>query len=480
MRDKIAVATVHSEALLGAAKPRSCQILVVDGPDAGRAVSLGAGGAAGSGGAGGSGGAEGADGKSGSGGDREVRIGSGEDCDLVLSDERVSRHHLGVRESAGRFLVRDLGSKNGTLYEGSLVTEVRVGPGATFKVGRSFLRIQPRPQPLEVTPSQARRFGDLVAESLAMREIFAVLELAAGSDVTVLLEGETGTGKELAARAVHERSARRGGPFVAIDCGALPETLLESELFGHLRGAFTGAAQTRAGAFQRAHGGTIFLDELGSIPQAVQARLLRVLEERVVRPVGADQEKRVDVRVLAASPIDLTTRVAEGGFRPDLFYRLSVVRVVLPPLRARREDLQVLVAEMMRRRGLSAGRVAGPNLDRLTAHTWPGNLRELRNVIDRAVALSPGAQSFADLRVHITPQAADEALTVRTDLPFAEAKAAVLQTFELRYLRDILQRSEGNISAAARESGLDRKHLRTLLRKYSLVPDAGGGAEDSE
>ena len=468
MRDKNAVATVHSEALLGAAKPRSCQLLVVDGPDAGRAVSLGSG----------------PDSPTGepAGGEREIRIGSGEDCDLVLSDDRVSRHHLGVRESAGRFLVRDLGSKNGTLYEGSLVTEVRVGPGATFKVGRSFLRIQPRPQPLEVTPSQARRFGDLVAESLAMREIFAVLELAAGSDVTVLLEGETGTGKELAARAVHERSARRGGPFVAIDCGALPETLLESELFGHLRGAFTGAAQTRAGAFQRAHGGTIFLDELGRIPQAVQARLLRVLEERVVRPVGADQEKRVDVRVLAASPIDLTTRVAEGGFRPDLFYRLSVVRVVLPPLRARREDLQVLVTEMMRRRGLVAGRVAGSNLDRLSAHTWPGNLRELRNVIDRAIALSPGAQSFADLRVQITPQAADEALTVRTDLPFAEAKATVLQTFELRYLRDVLQRCEGNISAAARESGLDRKHLRTLLRKYGLVSvqDAGGGSEEGE
>ena len=460
MRDKITVATVHSEALLGAAKPRSCQILVVDGPDVGRAVSLGSSEAA--------------------GGEREVRIGTGEDCDLVLSDDRVSRHHLGVRESAGRFLVRDLGSKNGTRYEGSLVTEVRVGPGATFKIGRSFLRIQPRPQPLEVTPSQARRFGDLVAESLAMREIFAVLELAAGSDVTVLLEGETGTGKELAARAVHERSARRGGPFVAIDCGALPETLLESELFGHLRGAFTGAAQTRAGAFQRAHGGTIFLDELGSIPQAVQARLLRVLEERVVRPVGADQEKRVDVRVLAASPIDLATRVAEGGFRPDLFYRLSVVRVILPPLRARREDLPVLVTEMMRRRGLSAGRVLGPNLDRLSAHTWPGNLRELRNVLDRAIALSPGARSFTDLRVQITPQAADEALTVRTDLPFAEAKAAVLQTFELRYLRDVMQRCEGNISATARESGLDRKHLRTLLRRYGLLHEAAAGSEDSE
>ena len=469
MRDKIPVATVHSEALPGAAKARSCQLLVVDGPDVGRAVSLGNDTDSAQG-----------DPRAGLGGEREVRIGSGEDCDLVLTDERVSRHHLGVRESAGRFLCRDLGSKNGTLYEGSLVTEVRVGPGATFKVGRSFLRIQPRPQPLEVTPSQARRFGDLVAESLAMREIFAVLELAAGSDVTVLLEGQTGTGKELAARAIHERSARHGGPFVAIDCGALPETLLESELFGHLRGAFTGAAQTRAGAFQRAHGGTIFLDELGSIPQAVQARLLRVLEERVVRPVGSDQEKRVDVRVLGASPIDLTTRVAEGGFRPDLFYRLSVVRVVLPPLRARREDLPALITEMMRRRGLVAGRVAGPNLDRLTAHPWPGNLRELRNVLDRAIALSPGAQNFADLRVQITPQAADEALTVRTDLPFAEAKAAVLQTFELRYLRDVLSRHEGNISATARQSGLDRKHLRTLLRKYGLVPDTTGGSEDSE
>ena len=462
MRDKNTVATIHSEALPGFAKARSCQLLVVDGPDAGRAVSLDK--------------AASNDPSEG----RELRVGSGEDCDLVLTGERGSRHHLGVTESAGRFLVRDLGSKNGTLYEGSLVTEVRVGAGATFKLGRSFLRIQPRPQPLEVVPSQARRFGDLVAESLSMREIFAVLELAATSDVTVLLEGETGTGKELAARAIHERSTRRGGPFVAIDCGALPETLLESELFGHVRGAFTGAAQSRAGAFQRAHGGTIFLDELGSIPPAVQARLLRVLEERVVRPVGADQEKRVDVRVLAASPIDLTTRVAEGAFRPDLFYRLSVVRVVLPALRARREDLSVLVTELMRRRGLTAGRMVGPNLDRLNAHTWPGNLRELRNVIDRAIALSPGAQSFAELRVHITPQAADEALTVRTDLPFTEAKAAVLQTFELRYLRDVLQRCEGNISAAARQSGLDRKHLRTLLRKYGLVADALGTPDDSE
>jgi DNA-binding NtrC family response regulator len=255
--------------------------------------------------------------------------------------------------------------------------------------------------------------------------------------------------------------------------------LLESELFGHVRGAFTGAAQGRVGAFPRANGGTIFLDELGGIPKAVQARLLRAIEERTVRPVGADQDKKVDVRVIAASPIDLTTRIAEGSFRPDLFYRLSVVRVVLPPLRARREDIPALVTEMMRRRGLASGRVAGPNLDRLMAHPWPGNLRELRNVIDRAIALSPGATVFGDLKVAITPQAADEALSVRTDLPFTEAKAAVLQNFELRYLRDVLQRCEGNISAAARESELDRKHLRSLLRKYGLV-NAGPGGEDAD
>jgi len=293
----------------------------------------------------------------------------------------------------------------------------------------------------------------------------------------VLIEGETGTGKELTARALHEKSARRAGPFVAIDCGALPETLLESELFGHVRGAFTGAAQSRAGAFQRASGGTIFLDELGAIPLAVQARLLRVLEERTVRPVGADQEKRVDVRIVAASPMDLTTRVAEGSFRPDLFYRLSVVRVVLPPLRARREDIPVLVDEMMRRRGLGSGKVAGPNFDRLVSHTWPGNLRELRNVIDRAIALSPGATSFAELRINISPQAAEEGLAIRSDLPYAEAKAAVLDTFERRYLRDVLTRCSGNISAASRESGIDRKHLRGLLRKHGLL---AGGSDEGE
>jgi DNA-binding NtrC family response regulator len=400
----------------------------------------------------------------------ELIVGSAPECGLSLTDPAVSRAHLGVRIEDHHFRVRDLGSRNGTVYEGSLLSAALVPPGATFKVGHTFLRIQPEPQPLEVPPSQARRFGELVAESLAMREVFAVLELAASSDVTVLLLGETGTGKELAARAIHEASARRKGPFVGVDCSALPETLLESELFGHVRGAFTGAAQSRAGAFLRAQGGTLFLDELGTTTLQLQARLLRVLEERKVRPVGSDAERSLDVRVVAASRDDLGALVSAGTFRSDLYFRLSVLKVELPPLRTRREDLGPIVVELLRRRGLEPGPIEGPNLDRLVTHDWPGNVRELRNVIDRAIALSPGAQSFSDLRIGLSGGTAKEdGLSVRTDLSFADAKEQVMRTFEFRYLRDIFERCGGNLSAASRESGLDRKHLRTLLRKHGLV-----------
>ena len=437
---------MHSEALParpGARAPRG-QVVVVEGPDAGRAARVG---------------------------DEGVVVGTDDDCGLVLTDERVSRRHVEIRPSGGRFVVRDLESTNGTLFEGSRLGEATVDVGATLKLGRSFVRIVTEPEALEVTPSQARRFGELVGESLAMREVFAVLELASQSDVTVLLEGETGTGKELAARAIHEAGARRRAPFVAVDCGALPETLLESELFGHVRGAFTGAAEARKGAFARADGGTLFLDELDAISPAMQARLLRAVEERAVRPVGGDAERRLDVRLVAASRGDLRARVAEGAFRPDLYYRLSVLRVALPPLRARREDLPALVRELLRRRGLDEpGAIAGPNLDRLLAHGWPGNVRELRNVVDRALALAPSATTFAALRLAVTATSAadDDPRAVRTDLEYAEAKQRLLDAFEARYLRDLLARTDGNISEAARQSGLDRKHLRTLLKKHSL------------
>ena len=445
-------ATVYSDILDGGSGRLRCQIVVSDGPDRGRACRLG---------------------------DADVVVGTAAACDLVVSDDRVSARHLAVRSDGSRFAVRDLGSTNGTWYEGSRVSQVTVPAGTTLLVGRSALRIEAEAQPLDLPPSQARRFGELVGESLAIREVFAVLERVAESDATVLVEGETGTGKELVARALHDASRRRRGPFVAVDCGALPESLLESELFGHVRGAFTGAAQPRGGTIVRADGGTLFLDELGRISPTVQARLLRVLEERVVRPLGGDTERAVDVRVIAASRDDIDAEVAAGRFRSDLLYRLAVVRVALPPLRVRREDLPVLVRELLRRRGLADEPPAGPNLDRLIAHAWPGNVRELRNAIDRAIALAPGARRFADLAIRIDPAQRDPAgdgIAVRSDLPYAEAKALVLHELERRYLADVLARTAGNLSAAARASGIDRKHLRSLARKHGLV-DAGQAAD---
>jgi DNA-binding NtrC family response regulator len=220
----------------------------------------------------------------------------------------------------------------------------------------------------------------------------------------------------------------------------------------------------------RADGGTLFLDELGGLSAAVQARLLRVVEERRVRPVGADKEKEVDVRLIAASRHDLSTQVAEGHFRPDLFYRLSVVRVTLPPLRSRREDIGPIISAMLQRKGIEPGSVKGPNIERLMAHSWPGNVRELRNIIDRAVALSPQVNSFETLKLSLNSSpSSEESLRVRTDLPFSEAKRLVVDNFEARYLRDLLERFEHNISAVSRFSGVERKHLRSLLIKHKLL-----------
>ena len=444
--------TVYSDILDGGTGRLRCQAIVVDGPDRGRACSL----------------AEG-----------EMIIGSHIDCDLTLTDERVSGRHVGIRAVEGRFVVRDLGSRNGTWYEGSRVSEVTVSAGSTLMVAKTPLRIEPEAQPLDIPPSQSRRFGELVGESLVMREVFGVLERVASSDATVVVEGETGSGKELVARALHDASARRRGPFITVDCGALPENLLESELFGHVRGAYTGAATSRAGMIARADGGTLFLDELGKVSPTVQARLLRVLEERAVRPVGGDTEREVDVRVVAASRDDLDAEVAAGRFRPDLLYRLAVVRVALPPLRNRREDIPLLVRELVRRRGLEDEGPDGAGLQRLLAHSWPGNIRELRNVIDRAIALAPGARRFTQLTIRLeSAPLAGEGLAVRSDLMWSEAKAAVLHDLERRYLTDVITRCHGNLSQASRESGIDRKQLRAMARRHGLVARVPGEPDD--
>jgi DNA-binding NtrC family response regulator len=436
------VASTHSHELGPKRGSFECQLVVVEGRDMGRAIRVDA---------------------------SEQIVGTDLACDLVLTDERVSARHFAIKVAGAGCRVRDLGSTNGTLYEGSRVTEADVPLASTLKVGHTFVRVQPRAQELEVIASQSRRFGELVAESLAMREVFAVLELAARSEVTVLLEGETGVGKELAARALHAESDRRRGPFVAIDCSALPENLIESELFGHVKGAFTGATSTRKGAFARAAGGTLFLDELGTVPLAVQARLLRAIEERKVRPVGADDELAVDARIVGGSREGLAARAAEGVFRPDLYYRLSVLRVEIPPLRKRREDIAPIAAEILRLRGFEDVSVDGASLERLFSHDWPGNVRELRNAIDRAIALRPQARAFADLAIGPGTSGPRSELAIRTDLPFTEAKQALLSVFEKAYLRDAIARAEGNLSEAARRAGIDRKHFRTLAKRHGLV-----------
>jgi hypothetical protein len=271
--------------------PEQCQVVVVDGKDMGRTIHVPPKG-------------------------KPLIVGTGPGVDLALTDPHVSERHLELRASRDGFDVKDLGSTNGTWFEGGKVGEARVPVGATLKVGETHLRLLARPEPMTLPPSRAGRFGELVGSSLAMREVFALLEHAARSDVTVLVQGETGTGKELVARALHEASSLRSGPFVAVDCGALPETLLDSELFGHVKGAFTGADRPREGAFARAHRGTLFLDELGAIPPSVQARLLRAVEERKVKPVGGDDEKAVDVRIVAASGTPLETRWPPGTSGP--------------------------------------------------------------------------------------------------------------------------------------------------------------------
>ena len=433
------VATVYTETQEFSER-YDCQLVVVEGPDQGRAIRL----------------------------EGRIVVGSGASCDLTLSDGRVSEEHLSLERGTSGYLLEDLKSTNGVYYEGSAVTAAALPVGATLKVGHTFLRIQPTSSALEVEPSQSCRFGELVGESLIMRELFAVLELASQAAVTVLIEGETGTGKELAARALHDSSERRKGPFVAVDCGALPESLLESELFGHVRGAFTGATHRRQGAFAKANGGTIFLDELGRISPAVQARLLRVIEERQLKPVGSDSTTSIDARVLAASRHDLDLEVAEGNFRADLFYRLSVLRVRMPPLRSRREDIPMIVEALCASRGFSTGPIGGTNLDRLSTQPWPGNVRELRNVVDRALALSPGAANFSELRIAGGNQDAEDGLTVRSDLPYSEAKDAVLHAFERKYLADAFARCGSNVAQTARDIGLDRKHLATLLKKHGL------------
>jgi DNA-binding NtrC family response regulator len=406
-----------------------------------------------------------------------IRVGKSEDNDLVVAEETVSRSHFEIVRDAKGYLLRDLHSTNGTFLDGAEVREAYLRAGSVITAGTVQLKFQPYEERIEILPSEKDSFGQLLGRSLRMREIFGLLERIAPTEATVLIEGETGTGKDLVAHTIHDHSRRKDGPFVVVDCGAVAPNLIESELFGHEKGAFTGASITRQGAFELANGGTIFLDELDELPLDLQPKLLRVIEQREIRRVGGNRTIKIDIRVLAATKHDLRKEVERGKFREDLYFRLSVVPVRLPPLRERREDLPLLAqgfhARLMQDRQDRDGEA--PPLDErfiasLMTHDWPGNIRELRNVIERGVVLGgdPGLVEMAGSGRGISPESL-RAAEFDPSLSYRENKERWEDDFEQRYLKWLLQRSEGNISRAAREADMDRKYLHKLLKKHQLV-----------
>jgi DNA-binding NtrC family response regulator len=400
---------------------------------------------------------------------KPVTVGAGGDCGFVLEDPAVSRVHAEVSLGSRGVLVKDHGSTNGTFVGATRVDQAELPVGGVVRIGDTKLRVVRGDAP-RLPPSERTRFGELAGASPAMREVFAILELAARADVPVLLEGPSGTGKELSARALHDHSARAPKPFVVFDCGSTSPDLLQSALMGHKKGAFTGANQDREGAFVAAHEGTLFLDEIGELPLDAQTHLLRALESRTVTPVGADKSRAVDARVVAATNRDLARMVEQGTFRLDLFHRLAVVQIRLPALADRLEDLPVLIERFYESKGVDPGPIAGKNLESLRAHEFEGNVRELRNVLERSWVLSGGSARFDELLLWLGPSSSRETgpVAVDIDLPFKEAKEQATDAFEAAYLPALMTRFEGNLTQAAKHSGLSRRHLRALLVKHGL------------
>ena len=402
-----------------------------------------------------------------------IVLGASDGADVRIEDKTVSRRHASLSPAADGWVVADLGSRNGTWLDGVRVEKAAVRAGSVIRLGDALLEFLPGETVFNLPPSETSGFGQLRGSSLAMRRAYAVLERVCRSDAPVLLRGESGTGKELAARALHEQGPRRDGPFIVFDCGAASDTLIESELFGYKRGAFTGAQGDRQGAFAAAHGGTLFLDEIGDLPLALQPQLLRLLERSEVIPLGSQRAERYDVRFCAATHKDLEKAVLEGDFRADLYYRLAVVELVMPPLRQRLEDLADLIGGMLEGLGLRVGLPEGPVLASLQAYAWPGNVRELRNVVARAAALAPPGSSPSGWPWLLgpggaPPEQAGLGELSRADRPFHEAKEALLARFEREYVTSLLEKASGNLSSAARIAEIDRKSLYALLDRTGM------------
>jgi transcriptional regulator with GAF, ATPase, and Fis domain len=413
----------------------------------------------------------------------EVRIGSDPELDITLDDRAVSREHLAIRSGEhGRTLI-DLGSTNGTFIGELRIDRVTMSDPVTVRVGKTTLSLRPLGEHVEQELSTQDRFGRMLGNSAGMREMFAVLEKVAASDLTVLIEGETGTGKELAADGLHTQSGRPGA-FVTLNCGAIPRELIESELMGHVKGAFTGAVTDRPGAFISADNGTLFLDEVGELPLDMQAKLLRVLERREIKPVGSDSVVQVNVRVVAATNRSLANEAERGAFRSDLYFRLAVVVVRIPPLRTRLDDLTLLVSHIHRelnRRRMAVGQLPLEPLDDtalsiLKKYEFPGNVRELRNIVERWSVLGPSAApGNPAVRSGVTESGAESMSgglapveDTLLELPYHEAKEAWVERFERAYVSAALDRAGGNVSQAARETDVDRRHLQRLMARYDI------------
>jgi DNA-binding NtrC family response regulator len=404
-------------------------------------------------------------------------IGRDEFAQLRVTDAEVSALHCELRAVNEGILVRDLGSTNGTFVGSLRIREAVVTARAELMVGQTKLVVTPTTSKQRVDVGFADRFGELVGTTPRMRRLFGVLEKVARTPLSILVLGETGTGKEVVARSVHQASDRKNGPFVVVDCGSIPGSLAESLLFGHEKGAFTGATERKKGALAEAHGGTLFLDELGELPLELQPKLLRVLAERQVKRVGGSAFEPIDVRLLAATRRDLGAEMNAGRFRSDLFFRIAQVRVELPALRERITDLPLLVEEVCVRVGRPEA--ASTVLDwiemRLGSHDWPGNVRELVNVVQVAATLAD------------TPEAIDDVLTLTRDpvggtgggsamggpadgpqTAFSDAKRAAIAGFERDYFLQLSRGAKGNVSEMARQSGMERHHVRAYLRKYAI------------
>ncbi|MBK7862315.1 MAG: sigma 54-interacting transcriptional regulator [Archangiaceae bacterium] len=399
-----------------------------------------------------------------------LTVGTSADCDWPLQDDGVSRRHCELSLAEQGVRVRDLASKNGVWVGGAQLFDGVVGEGVTLSVGSARIKVLGGEGVTELPMSARSSFGASVGASPVMRALFAVLERAAATDAALLLLGETGTGKELLAQATHDASARKDGPFIVYDCGSSPPTLIESDLFGHLRGAFTGAQTDKKGIFELAHRGTLFLDEVAELPVELQTRLLRVVETGTVKPLGADAYREVDVRVIAATHRNLKARLAGGQFREDLYYRLAVIVAEVPPLRERKQDIPLLVEGFLQAMSPPRALEALPpsTLALLESHGWPGNVRELFNTVTRMV-LFPRLGARAIDPGPAAPDSGTSGVSAELHaLPLREARAALVGSFEAEYLKAKLHEHRGNVTAAARAAGVSRQFFYRLLSEHSF------------